>query len=523
MRIFLSGPMGAGKTTVARELASIVALRLVDLDESIEAHARASIADIVATRGEPELRRLEREQARRVAQDDDVVVALGGGTVADRDVRRWLLSRGTLVTLDAPLEVLASRVGDGRGRPLLGDDPRRALESLCEQRSEAYAECHARIENDGTTPRDVAVRVLEVALRAPIAVPLGLRSYVIEVGEGARRRAAKCAHDASADGLVVLVSDDGASRWAEEVESSLSAARRRVTSVRLARGEEHKRLPAVERVWDAALAASADRDALVLAVGGGVVGDVAGFAASTLLRGVAFAQLPTTLLAMVDSSIGGKTGIYHARGKNLVGTFHQPRFVLCDPDVLATLDPMERRSGLAEVVKAAWIEGEHDVAALEADATALVAGDVAATERAVRRALATKARIVCEDEREQGVRRQLNLGHTVAHALEAAAGYGNLRHGDAVALGLVAASRVGRALGRARAEDRARLEALLGALGLPLDLDRRLSAELIAWISQDKKRARGAVQFVVPGAPGRVDVVPVAVEQLVALVVQGGS
>ena len=516
--------MGAGKTSVARELASLGRLRAIDLDERIEARAGARIADLVRTRGEGELRRLEREEVRQLADESGVVVALGGGTVTDREIRRLLLARGTLVTLDAPLDALVARVGDGTGRPLLDGGAREALAAILEARRDAYAECHARIDTAGSSPRDVAVRVLAVAAAAPIAVPLGARSYVVEVGAGVRERVAARALAATSGELVVVVTDAGAAPWATEVAASLRAAGRRIVRVELERGEEHKRLGAVERIWDAALGAGVDRDALVLAVGGGVVGDVAGFAASTLLRGVAFAQVPTTLLAMVDSSVGGKTGVDHARGKNLVGTFHQPRFVLCDPEVLRTLDPAERRAGLAEVVKAAWIEGEHDVRALETDAAALVGGgELAAIERAVRRAVQTKARIVSADEREVGLRRVLNLGHTVGHALEAAAGFRELRHGDAVALGLVAAFRVAQALGKARPEDAARARALLDALGLPASLDAHRLDGAFSWISHDKKRAGGAIRFAVPGAPGRVEVVPLPLERLRALVAQGGS
>jgi 3-dehydroquinate synthetase len=248
-----------------------------------------------------------------------------------------------------------------------------------------------------------------------------------------------------------------------------------------------------------------------VAIGGGVVGDLAGFAAATLLRGVRFVQVPTTLLAMVDSSVGGKTGLDRAQGKNLVGAFHQPSLVVCDVDALATLPPRELRAAMAEVVKTAWIEGEADVAALEADAEVLLAsgerGD-AARERAILRSLRTKARIVALDETEQGPRRLLNLGHTLGHVVEAASGY-TLVHGEAVAVGLVAAMRISAALGHASAGDVARMVRLLERLGLDVRWPPLAPAEVGRWLAADKKSDGQAVRFVAAGAPGALEVVAI--------------
>ena len=257
---------------------------------------------------------------------------------------------------------------------------------------------------------------------------------------------------------------------------------------------------------------------MIVAVGGGVVGDLAGFAASTWLRGVAFAQVPSTLLAMVDSSVGGKTGFDRTEGKNLVGTFHQPRFVLCDPSTLATLPPREFRAGLAEVVKSAWLDSEESVGVLEESAEALLAQEPAAIEGAVRRSIALKTRIVVADETESGVRQLLNLGHTVGHALEAAGGYEALLHGEAVSLGLVAAFRVGQRLGLTPEDDGRRLERLLERLELPIDLDRHLDQDLSAYWAHDKKRRGDEVGFIVPKAPGNAEVRRLDLRRLGALV-----
>jgi 3-dehydroquinate synthase len=276
--------------------------------------------------------------------------------------------------------------------------------------------------------------------------------------------------------------------------------------VKLQGDEAHKTIGSVERIWDAALAAGVDRRAIVIGIGGGVVGDLSAFAASTLLRGVALGQVPTTLLSMVDSSVGGKTGFNRPRGKNLVGTFYQPKFVLCDVDTLSTLPREERIAGLAEAVKSAWLDGESSVAQLEEDAEALLAGDADATIRAVRMSIQLKSRIVHEDERESGRRMLLNLGHTVGHGLEAASDYRGIRHGEGVALGMIAAMRVAHALGRGRSAETERLTSLLERLGLPTNLDERLNKRALEFIGSDKKRRGDAIHFVIPRLPGETEI-----------------
>jgi 3-dehydroquinate synthase len=253
---------------------------------------------------------------------------------------------------------------------------------------------------------------------------------------------------------------------------------------------------------------------LLIGVGGGVVGDLAGFAAATLLRGIRVAHVPTTLLAMVDSGIGGKTGFDTRHGKNLVGAFHQPSFVLCDVHVLSSLPRDERRAGLAEVVKSAWIDGEASVAQLEADADALALGDEEATTRAIRMAAQLKARIVTEDERESGARAHLNFGHTLAHAIEASSGYAGIRHGEAVSIGMVAACRVAVRMGRMQPEAASRVERLLDKVGLPTRVEPFLSDRVLSFISADKKRKGEKVDFVSPGAPGDIRLVPLPVTEL---------
>jgi len=236
------------------------------------------------------------------------------------------------------------------------------------------------------------------------------------------------------------------------------------------------------------------------------------------LRGIACAQVPSTLLAMVDSAVGGKTGIDRPQGKNLIGAFQQPRFVLCDIEMLGTLPLAERRAGLAEVVKSAWLDGDQSVCLLEESAAGLLAGDLEATTAAVRMAVELKARVVTEDERETGARALLNLGHTVGHAIEVASGFGTLRHGEAVALGMVAAFRLAARLGRASEADGERATKLMAKLGLPTQVDRYLDDRTLAFIGADKKRKGGKLRFIVPAAPGQTEIVPLAEEEVKRLV-----
>jgi shikimate kinase/3-dehydroquinate synthase len=505
MRIYLSGPMGAGKSTVAGAVARQLGTRALDLDAEVERLAKQPIPRIFAEQGEDAFRKLEK-QALRQLPDDAGVIALGGGTVVDDDTRQTLLREGIVITLTAAPELLARRVGSGRGRPLLGDDPRADLERILASRADAYAEAHAVLDTGVLDAEAIAAEIVAVRNIKPIVVPLGKRSYRVEVGRGVRHRVGMRAAEHS-EGDAIVVFDGGEERlWPRDAIRDLTLATKPPVEVRLPGDEAHKTIESVERIWDAALEAEVDRRAIVVGVGGGVIGDLAAFAASTLLRGVALGQVPTTLLSMVDSSVGGKTGFNRPRGKNLVGTFYQPRFVLCDVETLTTLPSEERIAGLAEVVKSAWLDSERSVAMLENDADALLAGDEDATIRAVRMSVRLKSRIVHDDERESGPRMLLNLGHTVGHGLEAASDYRGIRHGEGVALGMIAAMRVADRLGRGRPAETERLVRLLARLGLPTDLDVRLNSRALSFIGSDKKRRGDRIHFVIPRQPGQTEI-----------------
>jgi 3-dehydroquinate synthase len=395
-----------------------------------------------------------------------------------------------------------------------GDVVRR-LAALRAQRAEAYAECHMRLDTGTLDPDRAARAIWETATQEPIVVPLGLRTYRVFVGNHNRHTLAARVQELGPVSSMLVVSDTQVGpAWGRGVSTQLRSLGLTVTHLELAPGESAKTLESVDTIWNAALDVGLDRSSLVIGVGGGVVGDLAGFAAATLLRGIRVAHVPTTLLAMVDSAIGGKTGFDTRHGKNLVGAFHQPSFVLSDVHVLSSLPRDERRAGLAEVVKSAWIDGDAAVAQLETDAEALAIGDEEATTRAIRMAAQLKARVVTADERESDVRALLNFGHTLAHAIEASSGYAGIRHGEAVSIGMVAASRVAVRLGRMQPEAATRLTHLLDKLGLPTGVEPFLSDRVLSFISADKKRKGAQVTFVSPGAPGEMSLVPLPVEEL---------
>ncbi len=339
----------------------------------------------------------------------------------------------------------------------------------------------------------------------PLLVQLGERRYPIHVASGLLDRAGELLAPLLPRPLVLVVTDTNVALTPhpDRLEASLDRAGIAVRRHVVVPGESSKSLESYGRLVEAMLAGGIDRKTTVLAMGGGVVGDLAGFAAATALRGLPFVQVPTTLLAQVDSSVGGKTGINSAHGKNLIGAFHQPLAVLIDVDVLDDLPSRELRAGYAEVIKHACLADADYFAWLEAHAAAMLAGDPALRMEAIRWSVAIKAAVVAEDERETtGRRALLNFGHTFGHAYEALTGYGDrLLHGEAVALGMVKAARLSAALGLAPVADAERLEAHLTRLGIATDPRRLLNQgfpveAVIDAMTRDKKAEAGALRFV---------------------------
>ena len=529
--VVLVGLMGAGKTTIGKRLAARLRLPFRDADAEIERAAGCSIAEMFERWGEPAFRAGERRVIRRLLDGEPLVLATGGGAYMDEQTQALIAARATCVWLRCPLEVLVQRVAGRHHRPLLaGDDPRRILRELMTIRHPIYAKADLVIDCDNATTEQTTRSVLDALLSRKAAeatseatpetrvrVPLRDHPYEILIGRGLIARAGALLAPVLPQARAMIVTDETvASLHLPALQASLAASGIVTGTVIVPPGEQSKSLRHFEAVTDGLLASGPERRCSVIALGGGVVGDLAGFAAASVLRGLPFVQIPTTLLSQVDSSVGGKTGINTAYGKNLLGAFHQPLAVLVDTAVLDTLPARERRSGYAEIIKAGLI-GDADLFAwcLENGASIVSGDDGAVQAEAIRRACLFKALVVANDEREErasGGRALLNLGHTFAHALEAELLYdGRLLHGEAVAIGLGLAIRLSARLGHcdpALADQvvphlealgmHGRIATLAHSLGVAFEANR-----LVAHMGRDKKLRDGRIAFVLLRGAGQ--------------------
>ncbi len=473
------GFMGAGKTSAARAAASMLDTRAVDADHEIERRIGTTIEEYFERHGEAAFRQVEEEVVVELLdRPPSPALSLGGGAVLSPRVRERL-RRHTVVLLDVNVET-AWRRGGHKRRPLARDRDR--FIALHAERTPLYESLADAVLIDSTREH---VRQVVPALKA---LPDGVKllwavtasgNYPVHVGEGLLASGFW-----PVPGRRFVITDDAVAAHYRVQDAA--------AELRIPPGEEHKTLASVERLLRTLAAAGMDHDDHVAALGGGVVGDVAGFCAAVYQRGVRVVQVPTTLVAQVDSAYGGKTGVDLPEGKNYAGAYHQPSAVLVDPSVMATLPQAELAAGWAEVVKTALIAGGalwervRSGASLDRDL-------VLACAR-------TKLAVVASDERDSGRRQILNLGHTVGHAIETATAYRRYRHGEAVGLGLLAALTLS-----GQAELRSEVAGLLAARGLPIALDGGIDVEaVIAAVQRDKKRRGGRVGFVLVESPGDV-------------------
>ncbi len=495
--IILAGFMGTGKTTVGRLVAEHLGWTFVDTDVLIEQRQGKTIPEIFRLHGEAHFRGLERELCREMSGKRRLVLATGGGMTIDPDNRKALISAGTVIRLwCSPSEILA-RVETGEHRPMLdAADPVARVAKLLREREPAYATLPFQVNTTSRDIDDVVRRVLEIATTTTgaikslsVSVPAG-GGYTVAMGDGILDLLGDMVQDRGLTARMAVVTDANvAPLFLGRVMSSLEAAGFVPFACEVPAGEQSKTPEQLQYLYQCFLAGGLDRRGAVVALGGGVVGDLAGYAAATYMRGVAIVQCPTTLLAMVDSSVGGKTGIDLPQGKNLVGAIKQPLLVLADTSALATLPEMQVRMGMAELIKHTVI-GDPELFGELVDS----GGRFSLDADLVARSVSVKIRVVEEDPYESGTREVLNLGHTVGHALEKCSRYA-MGHGDAVAVGLVAAARISQRMGLCSSRLVEDLEFLLARAGLMVRHDYS-SVELAAVMTTDKKTIEGRVRFV---------------------------
>ncbi len=498
--IFFYGPSGTGKSTVGKQLAGSLKLPFVDLDRVIEANAGMPISQIMETQGEPVFRDLETialkqtvGHASSVTDAESKVIALGGGALLRDENRAIAESSGQILLLMAELTTLLHRLhNDSSKRPLLTGDLGTKLSALLEKRESHYNSFPLRIHVDNKTVEQ-NVHQAQVILGRHHLSAMG--EYDVIVGD--------VGHVLSVTNLqnLIIVTDENVAKFhLEKIQSALNAK-----AVIIPAGEEHKTLETISFLWKSFLENGLDRKSTVIALGGGVTGDMAGFAAATYMRGINWIAVPTTLLSMVDASIGGKTGFDLPEGKNLIGAFYPPKLVLANPSLLLTLSERELRSGMAEVVKHGIIS-DPDLFAMCNRGMDWVKDNL---EEVVKRAIAVKIKVIEEDPYEKGIRAALNLGHTVGHAVELVSRF-ELRHGEAIAIGMAVEAAYAARVGLTTSGVVKAVQDSLSALDLPIAIPKEMPrGEIIRAMRVDKKKSAKSIRFALPVEIGKAELLDV--------------
>jgi shikimate kinase / 3-dehydroquinate synthase len=520
-RVVLTGFMGTGKTTVGRLLSDRYGLEFADTDEEIEKQVGSPIAEFWKLHGEASFREVEKEIFARAMADGKEIVVTGGGTLISEANRRNIGEHDRVFCLSCGSAALAERLGDDVHRPLLGESQRKsaaALKELLGDRREVYS----LFEEVDTTHISAEAAADEIAARAGLSnvgslTLEGKRGSEILFGRCLLARAGELVSARMKAERALLVTDDNVEQrgWADVLERSLEAAGCESTRIVIAAGERGKNLETVEKIYRVAMHEELDRDAVVVGLGGGVVGDLAGFAAATYLRGLRLVLVPTTLIAQADAAIGGKVGVDLDDAKNLVGAFYPADVVITDPDTLSTLPSEALSHGLAEIVKIAVMRSP---ALLEAVQGLLDRRQILEASSVIRQAMQEKVQLVEADPYERGARAFLNFGHTIGHGLEAAGlnsgSERQLPHGEAIGVGMMAELRVAECHGYSDPAVTATVTTLLDRFRLPIVASGLDPEEIYEFICLDKKRSDGQIRFAVPTRIGKGRVISVTAEDV---------
>ncbi len=522
----ITGFSGTGKSLVAKEVARRLSWGFFDTDDEIVKQTGKPIAEIFRQDGEAKFRELEHEIVRNASRQRKTVLAIGGGAIVDTQNYELLAKSGLIVCLEAKPETIyerlfreATRSPETEVRPLLAtDDPLERIRQLKASRQPYYAEADWTIHTDGLSISEVAEEVIRAwRLFRQYSSPNGKKmarigndkdiaclvvtatqSYPVFVGYGLLDEIGEKIRQADLSGRATIISDKNVfSIYGNKVARILKDVGFAVNSFVVPPGEETKNMGYAVRIYDFLVEQRGERDDVVIALGGGMVGDLAGFVAATFLRGIFWVQVPTSLIAMVDASIGGKVGVNHPEGKNLIGSFYQPTLVLTDPQILTTLPQRELTSGWAEVIKHGLILDKEFLEFLESNINKVTKLEPEVLVRAVALSAAIKAQVVNQDEEErEGKRTILNYGHTIAHGLETATQYRRFLHGEAVAIGMMGAAKLSQRLGLLPAAVVERQQAILQKFGLPIGFSGLDLTEIIKAIELDKKTKGKVIRWV---------------------------
>ncbi len=517
--IILIGFSATGKTRVSCEIARRLGWQLADTDNRIMEMAGKRIEHIFTEDGEPKFREYEKAALKEACNHGRAVIACGGGVVVDPANRELMSNSGIVILLEAKPETIYQRLSSNTGeeiRPLLaGDDPMQNISELKQKRQALYDEASDwTVRTDNLTIEEVCGEVIRgwhYGIRrknnifgadvntdsSSSVVVTATGAYPVFVSYGILDKLGAKLKDAGLSGMVSLISDDNVNKiYGKRVERIIKDAGYDVDTYVVSAGEQSKSLDVAAKIYDWMVQRRVERGSAVVALGGGMVGDLAGFVAATYLRGLPLVYIPTSLLAMVDASIGGKVAVDHAEGKNLIGSFYQPQLVLSDVKTLTTLPQRELTSGWAELIKHALILDADLFKFLDSQSQMLVGLDKKTTVEAVARSAAIKAGVVSLDEKEASLRTILNYGHTIAHGLEATFNYDRFLHGEAVAIGMAGAAMVSQRLGHISSDILEKQKAVLEKFGLSLYCDDVDSAKVLRAIQLDKKVRGKKVRWV---------------------------
>ncbi|MBL8062187.1 MAG: 3-dehydroquinate synthase [Anaerolineales bacterium] len=488
--IFLYGPPGTGKSTIGKKLSASLKLPFIDLDRVIETNAGMSIPQIMEQQGETTFRDMEATALSALTMERESVIALGGGALLRDENRALAESHGKVLLLMADLPLLLERLRNETGkRPLLAGDLNSKLKSLLDKRKSHYDSFPLKLQVDARSAEHNSYRARVVLGRHHLSA---MREYDVMVDQVSNLPSLQPS---------IIVTDENVAKYhLEKIQTIFNAK-----SVVVPAGEEYKNLETVSRLWKGFLENGLDRKSTVVALGGGVIGDMTGFAAATYMRGIDWVVVPTSLLSMVDASLGGKTGFDLPEGKNLVGSFHPPKLVIADPGLLLTLPERELRSGMAEVVKHGVIS-DPGLFELASQGMSWVKDHL---EEVVKRAMAVKIKVIEEDPYEKGIRAALNLGHTVGHAVELVSKF-KLSHGEAISIGMAAEAKYAARVGLTGQSTVDAIVSTLSTLGLPIQIpDEMPREEIIRVMRVDKKKNAKSIRFALPVEIGKVELVNV--------------